>query len=156
MEYFDIPYYIVKRVMKENLWSENYTLRVVEEYKKFIYLTTQMNAAPSFEIDQVWHAHMLFSKDYEKMEKIIDKRIYHQPNTEETVNTSGKDDYLETKLAYMEKFNRHPPIDIWTTWKKSNYVHLDLTTHWVTPEGDWKALVKILFKYLKSKIYEFI
>ena len=155
MRYSDIeiPKYIVERVAKENLWSDFFTFCVVEEYKKFLYLASITNVAPSFEIDQVWHAHMLFSKDYEKTEKLLGKRIHHQPNIE---GQSGKDEYKNTFHIYWDTFGYNPPRKIWTTWKNYNHAYIDLNSHWVTPEGDWKSLVKILYKHFKNKIYGLI
>ena len=143
---------LLQRVMKENLWSKEYTLRVIEEYKKFIFLATQENVAPSFPIDQVWHAHILFSKDYEKMCNLIGKYIHHQPTEKKSINGKTKDEYLETKKTY-NKFFGEPPSDIWTNFKPSHYIYVDLNSHWIIPEGDIKVIFKVLINYLKSKTY---
>lgn len=139
-----------ERLMKENLWSKEFTLRVIEEYKKFVYLSRIQPVAPSYEIDQVWHTHLLFTKDYKKMcDEVLGVLLHHNPIEKKEVRTTGKDQYQETKRLYKEIFNATPPADIWTDWKKTNYSYIDLENHWVIPVGDWKSLLKLLIKQLK-------
>jgi hypothetical protein len=147
--------YFVERLMKENLWTQEYTIRVINEYQKFIYLSTIQSVAPSFPIDQVWHTHILFSEDYTKMCDIIGTYIHHKPNIEtNAVSISTKDDYIETLKLYREIFKEDPPLDIWTKFNKnSKYIYIDLNQHWIIPAGDWKALIKLFFKYIKTKLY---
>jgi len=141
----------IERIMKENLWSRDYTLRVIEEYKKFVYLATIQNVAPSYEVDQIWHTHLLFTMDYKKMcQEVLKVELHHKPTDKTEVKTIGKDQYQETKKLYTKVFGYHPPSDIWTNWKDSQYTHIDLKTHWVIPVGDWKALFKLLIKQIKN------
>lgn len=133
----------IERVMKENMWSRSYTLEVIEEYKKFIYLGTYKNVAPSFPIDQVWHTHMLFSEDYQKMCIQIGFFFHHRPNRKNG-EKSDKDDYQETKERYHKTFGYKPPKHIWTDFHDSHYVYLDLHQHWVVPVGDKEALKFLL------------
>jgi hypothetical protein len=140
----------IERLMKENLWAKEYTLRVIEEYKKFVYLATLQEVAPSYEVDQVWHTHLLFTKDYKKMcKETLGVELHHNPIEKTAVRTTGKDQYQETKRLYQKVFGYEPPADIWTTWKKTSYTYIDLESHWVVPVGDWKALFKLLIKQIK-------
>ena len=56
----------VRRLAKENLWTEPYAERVIEEYRRFCYLAVQAGhpVVPSDEVDQVWHLHLGYSRDY--------------------------------------------------------------------------------------------
>lgn len=140
----------IERMMKENLWSKDYTIRVIEEYKKFVYLATIQEVSPSYEIDQVWHTHIIFTKDYKKMcQETLGIELHHNPIDTKSVRTNGKDQYQETKRLYQKVFGYTPPADIWTIWKKTNNAFIDLETHWVVPIGDWKALFKLLIKQIK-------
>lgn len=92
-----------ERLMKENLWSKEFTLRVIEEYKKFVYLSRIQNVAPSYEIDQVWHTHLLFTKDYKKMcDEVLGVILHHNPTEKKEIRTIGKDRYQETKQHLYE------------------------------------------------------
>lgn len=141
----------VERIMKENMWSKDYTLRVIDEYKKFLYIGSIQSVSPSFEIDQVWHTHILFTKDYEKMCKALMNRFFHHNPIDKTDSVSvSTDRYAETKEKYKELFGYEPPSDIWTPWKETHYIYVDLNKHWVIPANDWKALVKLLLTYFKN------
>lgn len=138
----------VERVMKENLWDKIYTLRVIEEYKKFIELGSIQSVAPSREIDQVWHAHLLYSKDYDKMCDRLGFFFHHNPTPKELVKTIGKDAYVETIKLYRKVFQYDPPADIWTRWKDKHYAYVDVTDNWVIPKKDWKLQCRLLWRTL--------
>src|SRR5688572_19587710 len=48
------------RLARENGWSREYTERVMEEYKCFLFLaaTVDFPVTPSEPIDQAWHLHL--------------------------------------------------------------------------------------------------
>ena len=56
-------YTFTMRLEIENNWDIEYTLRVIEEYKKFMFLscTAKHRVCPSDEVDQVWHLHLLYT-----------------------------------------------------------------------------------------------
>lgn len=139
------------RVMKENLWSRPYTLRVIEEYKKFLFLASIDYVSPSYEIDQIWHTHLLFTQDYKKMcDKYLGKFLHHDPIETKLTKTVGKDQYIKTKELYFKTFGYNPPADIWTNWRDTHYSYIDLKRHWVLPVGNWRGLIKILIKHITN------
>jgi hypothetical protein len=141
----------IERLMKENLWTKAYTLRVIDEYKKFLCLASCTEVSPSYQIDQVWHTHILFTKDYKKVcDEVIGGFLHHNPIEKSLTKTVGKDQYIKTKELYLKIFGYEPPADIWTNWRDSNYVYIDLKRHWVLPVGNWRGLIKILFKYITN------
>lgn len=144
----------IERLMKENSWTRPFTQRVIDEYKKFIFMAIKHRVAPSYEIDQVWHTHILFTKEYQAMcDTFVGTFLHHNPTDTKHVRTIGKDEYMATKEAYRWTFGQEPPNDIWTNWKKSHYVYINLFNNWVIPHGDWKTLIKTLIKTLKSKLW---
>ncbi len=54
------------RLARENDWSLEFTAQAIIEYKKFCYLamTAPHEVTPSDEVDQVWHLHLLYTRDY--------------------------------------------------------------------------------------------
>ena len=138
----------IERVMRENIWDREYTLRVIEEYKKFVFLGTFRSVSPSQPIDQVWHTHLLFSKDYEDMCRLIGMKFHHNPTKSSEKITRTRDPYLDTKDFYKEFFGYYPPEDIWTDWKHTNYVYIDLNTNWVVSNKNYRLLLKLLIKTL--------
>lgn len=87
-----------QRLARENNWSENYTKRVILEYKKFIYLCciTDHQITPSDSVDQVWHLHLTYTHSYwnELCQKTLGRNLHHHP----------------TKGGTMEKKNSHHVI----------------------------------------------
>lgn len=145
----------ITKLQKQNLWSYKYTFRVINEYVKFIHLGLKQEVSPSYEIDQVWHMHILYTKDYHNMCKSLGIDYFHHNPIDKKIPNS-KDNYSETLELYKSTFQTNPPLDIWTKWKPTNYVFIDLKQHWVTPVNDWKALLKILFKFINSEFIKLI
>lgn len=142
----------IKRIQEENLWDDEYTIRVIDEYIKFLTMAKDKHVCPSYEIDQVWHTHMLYSKDYTALTTVIvGYYLHHDPTPSEEKNNPNRiDPYNDTLSYYVEAFGYYPPRDIWTHWTNRKNAYIDLNSHWVIPAGDWKALVKLFFKYIKS------
>ena len=55
-----------RRLARENDWSLYFAKRVIIEYKRFCYLAMRAGhpVAPSDEVDQAWHLHLLYSVGY--------------------------------------------------------------------------------------------
>ena len=73
-----------KRLSFENNWNESKTFALILEYKKFIFLCTVANpCSPSKEVDQVWHLHLLYCKNYweDLCENIVKRRLNHNPSS---------------------------------------------------------------------------
>lgn len=154
------PEGILERVAKQNLWSEDYTRRVGEEYLKFMYMAIRHHVVPSLEVDEIWHAHLLFSRHYNTFcNQVLFKNIHHGPS----ITTSAKVDdvaiYENTKRLYFMYFSKEVPEDIWPSsevrFRNVHFTNIDLLTHWVFPAGDWKACIKVLLKhvFLKFKLW---
>lgn len=52
-----------KRLARDNGWTHAYARRVVEEYKKFVFLAICAGhpVTPSDQVDQAWHLHLTLS-----------------------------------------------------------------------------------------------
>jgi len=119
------------RLCRENGWSESYTDRVIEEYKKFIYLaaTSQYPVTPSEDIDEVWHLHLCYTQSYwnELCGQILTRPLHHDPTKGgEAESEKYKSQYTKTLEFYKETFNEIPPQDIWPEvelrFNSKNYV----------------------------------
>lgn len=55
-----------KRLARENGWSVGYSERVIDEYRKFVFLcmVSGHKCTPSDEVDQAWHLHMIYTESY--------------------------------------------------------------------------------------------
>ncbi len=147
------------RLAKENLWTLDYTKRVIEEYKRFIFLgVVDGPVTPSLDVDQCWHLHMIYTEDYWKnFCKILEKEFHHGP-TKGGLKEDEKfvDIYQKTKESYRNYFGE-PPHDIWpisaVRFRPVNFAFIDLNDHWVVPVRDIRATLKVLWKQIKNFLH---
>jgi uncharacterized protein (TIGR04222 family) len=132
------------RLAKENEWSRTFTRRAIEEYKKFAFLAVVADhpVSPSDAVDQVWHLHLTYTKNYWKQfcGEILGKPLHHNP-TEGGSHERDKfrDWYQKTLDSYCEFFDRKPPRDIWPLPEDKlshhpRFVRVDKSANWVVPK----------------------
>lgn len=106
------------RLARENAWSQAYTERVLEEYRRFLYLAcvTDHPVTPSDAMDQAWHLHLVYSRSYweDLCPHILQCNLHHEP----TQGGSDEADkfktwYENTLESYQQHFGAAPPADIW-------------------------------------------
>lgn len=100
-------------------WTVKQTLRVSEEYRKFLCLSLEGDGrvtSPSMNIDIIWHHHVLdTAKYYDDMHKIFGHMLHHFPY----LGVRGSEDrqilldgYEDTLQRYEERFGEVPK-DVW-------------------------------------------
>ncbi|MEX3014461.1 hypothetical protein [Gymnodinialimonas hymeniacidonis] len=108
--------YSVKLARAEG-WSAHFTARVIEEYRRFLYLTqvSDRQVTPSQIVDAAWHMHLTFTRDYweDLCPNVIGKPVHHQPCAGEEVMPRYRDQFAATKALYEAEFGEEPPADIW-------------------------------------------
>jgi len=100
---------LIDRVKKKTGWSQIKTEKNVAEYRKFLYLATiNDNVVPAKDVDEVWHEHLLFTRDYNAFcNNVLGKQIHHEPEVPNKPN-KFKDDYKKTGLSYQKEFGETP------------------------------------------------
>lgn len=98
-------------------WSVAFTARVIEEYRRFLYLTqvSDRQVTPSQIVDAAWHMHLTFTRDYweDLCPNVIGKAVHHQPCAGEEEMPRYRNQYAATKALYEAEFGMEPPADIW-------------------------------------------
>lgn len=98
-------------------WTDDYTARVIEEYRKFLYLSqiSESQITPSVPVDRAWHMHLTFTKSYweELCDGVIGRKLHHNPCASEAEMPLYRSQYEATKLLYRREFDTAPPEDIW-------------------------------------------
>ena len=106
------------RLARENGWRPAHAQRVLEEYKRFAFLaaTADTELTPSDAVDQAWHLHLTYTRDYWERfcPEVLGRPLHHG-------QTDGGDDerhrffaqYAETLRRYELAFGAPPPADIW-------------------------------------------
>jgi hypothetical protein len=71
------------RLAKETGWTYPHTQRVIEEYRRFVYLACVAGhpVSPADEVDEVWHLHLTYTESYwgRFCPQVIDRPLHHQP-----------------------------------------------------------------------------
>src|SRR4051794_37448027 len=54
------------RLAQENAWSPEFACRVIEEYRRFLYLagSSTQRVVPSAVVDKAWHLHLIYTRSY--------------------------------------------------------------------------------------------
>jgi hypothetical protein len=129
-----------QRLARENGWSKAYALRVVEEYKRFLFLCCISNSGvtPSDPVDQTWHLHLTYTRSYwiDLCKHTLGQDIHHNPTkggSSEAEKFNGF--YTTTHTLYKEKFGIPPPPDIWqdhhSRFTDIHFRRVNLKRHWI-------------------------
>lgn len=106
------------RLARENGWTPNYTARVIEEYKRFIFLAvvSRHPVTPSDQVDQVWHLHLTYTRSYwdRLCGQVLGRPLHHGPTRGGGAEAQKFDRwYTNTLESYTRLFGDEPPNDIW-------------------------------------------
>lgn len=106
------------RLARENAWSAAQAERVLEEYRRFCFLavTTGHPVTPSDAVDQAWHLHLTYTRDYWERfcPEVLGRPLHHGP----TAGGAGERNrffaqYADTLASYAQAFGAAPPADLW-------------------------------------------
>lgn len=100
-------------------WSQAFTARVIEEYRRFLYLTqiSPRQVTPSHIVDAAWHVHLTYTRDYWDVlcPHVIGAPVHHQPCAGEEEMPRYRLQFAATCALYEAEFGAEPPADIWGT-----------------------------------------
>ncbi|MCA8949831.1 MAG: TIGR04222 domain-containing membrane protein, partial [Planctomycetes bacterium] len=106
------------RLARDNSWSRRFAARVVEEYRRFTFLAVVAGhpVTPSDQVDQAWHLHLLYTRDYWQVfcAEVLGRELHHGPTAGGPAQGALFDEqYSRTRHSYLTWFGEHPPVDIW-------------------------------------------
>lgn len=120
------------RVMREQGWNSEYADEVATEYRRFWQLHLKhpdTYLVPSLSVDEIWHAHILFTQQYaDDCARVFGSFFHHFPNVddEDTPDASGpiapdtannqteNSDYANTLQLYEQEFGMKPN-NVWVS-----------------------------------------
>ena len=149
-----------QRLAKDNGWSLHYTDKVIEEYKKFVFLAVVAGhpVSPSDQVDQAWHLHLTYTRSYweEFCPKILQTSLHHEP-TRGGLSEKIKFDelYSKTLESYRQFFDQSPPLNIWPQPKDRfgrdlYFQRVNIKQNWVLKKIDCQPLFNTLFRQIKQ------
>jgi hypothetical protein len=106
------------RLARENRWSTDFARRVIDEYKRFCFLavTAGHELTPSDAVDQAWHLHLTYSRDYWERfcPAVLGVPLHHGPTAGGTAERDRYfEQYAQTLKSYEAAFGETPPADVW-------------------------------------------
>ena len=111
------------RLARENGWSATHADAVIHEYKRFCFLAVIAGhpVTPSDAVDQVWHLHLTYTRDYWERfcPEILGMPLHHGPTAGGTAELNRfYDQYAQTLASYEAVFGHCPPVSLWPSAAK--------------------------------------
>jgi hypothetical protein len=114
----DAEYPLSHRLADDQGWEQLFALRVLEEYRKFMFLimVTDHMCVPSKIVDEAWHLHLIYTRSYwyGLCKGVLGREVHHSPSKggkAEEDKFAGL--YERTLDSYEKYFGATPPADIW-------------------------------------------
>ncbi len=107
----------VDRLARDNGWSRPFAAQVFDEYLRFCFLAMTAGHAvtPSDEVDQAWHLHLTYSRDYwgRFCPEVLGAPLHHGPTAGGARERARyAEQYARTLRSYERVFGT-PPLAVW-------------------------------------------
>jgi uncharacterized protein (TIGR04222 family) len=143
----DVTFTFARRLARENGWTLSYAYRVIEEYRRFLFLamTAEHPVTPSEDVDQAWHLHMVYTVSYWKnlCEGVLGRPLHHGPTQGGKAEAAKHDDWYQSTLqSYAKFFGYEAPIEIWQPSEQrfdpnNRFQRINRKDHWVIRRPLW-------------------
>ncbi|MFB9995224.1 glycine-rich domain-containing protein [Deinococcus oregonensis] len=134
---YTFPTALIERLQTEHRWAPALTLRALEEYRRFLVLaaTGGIPVTPSRLVDEVWHLHLTFTRDYwERLTPLMPAPLHHEPASGQPGDAAHyANQYLNTLDLYAETFGTQPPADLWPDPRRKSAPTRPLPARWLMP-----------------------
>ena len=111
------------RLAKAAGWSKAKAAEVIEEYRRFIYLSQVApgRVTPSEPVDKAWHLHMTCTRDYwdRLCGRTLKAPLHHEPATGTADDARHIEQYEATLALYEQEFGIEPPRRVWPNTRAS-------------------------------------
>jgi hypothetical protein len=129
-----------RRLARENAWTHEQALAVIEEYRRFVFLAMVAGhpVTPSDEVDQVWHLHLCYTRSYwqDMCGDVLGRPLHHGP-TRGGAEEGRKygDWYRNTLESYEKHFGEKPATQWWpdadARFVRREWRRVDVADAWV-------------------------
>jgi hypothetical protein len=139
------------RLARENGWSHRFALRVVDEYRKFLFLASRAGhpVTPSDEVDQAWHLHLVYTESYwnDLCRDVLGKSLHHGPTKGGLKEGEKFSDWYDRTFASYERFFGHaPPDDVWPPselrFAPTTFLRVNTDQWWMVSRTGFKQSLK--------------
>jgi hypothetical protein len=145
-----------QRLARDHQWSLTYAQRVIEEYKKFLFLAIVADhpVTPSNAVDQAWHLHLTYTHSYwnDLCTQVLPRPLHHCPT--QGGQQQGElfwDCYSKTLDSYERFFGYGVPVDIWpdpaTRFRQAGqFWQVNSEDYWVIPKPSFAQSQRVFWK----------
>jgi uncharacterized protein (TIGR04222 family) len=106
-----------RRLARERGWTMAVARGAIEEYRRFCFLAAASAApvTPSEEVDEVWHLHLAYSRDYWDIwcATILRRKLHHDPTRGGAAELAHFRGQYAATLALYERWFGAPPELFW-------------------------------------------
>jgi hypothetical protein len=100
------------RLARENGWSADHTERVIEEYRRFCFLavTAPHQVTPSDAVDQAWHLHLTYTRDYWERfcPDVLGRALHHGPTAGAAPSRGASLNSMRRRCGVMKPCSARP------------------------------------------------
>ena len=95
-------------------WEREFCKGAAQEYRRFAFLalTSSEMITPSQVVDEVWHCHILHTRDYQEFARQCGRFLHHAPGMPNERDKFSSH-YDRTHEMYREVFGEAPPPQYW-------------------------------------------
>lgn len=157
----DVKLSFSQRLARENGFSESFARKIVQEYKKFLFLccVSEQAVTPSNFVDLAWHLHLTYTKSYwnDLCKNTLQQEIHHTPTEGgKSEKSKYKSCYEYTLDLYKTKFGKNPDFDIWEKTQNRfeiNFINVDRRNNWIIPKINLSKSFKVILGLIISSIF---
>lgn len=140
---------LARRLAREQGWTLFEARAAVEEYRRFCFLAVVegRHKTPSEAVDEVWHLHLIHSRDYWQVfcPQVLRCELHHGPTQGGRIEaTRYREQYAATLAAYERWFG--PPPKRWWPGHAERFANparwqrVDRSRYWVLPRPRLSSL----------------
>ena len=138
-----------RRLMREQGWTAAFARAAIEEYRRFHFLICVQSEplTPSVAVDQVWHLHMTYSRDYwgRWCGDALRQPVHHEPTRGGRDQGIQFDRQYARTLATYETYFGTPPWDLWPPAVErfanaARWRWVDGSQHWIIAKPKLSSL----------------
>jgi hypothetical protein len=148
-----------QRLARDHQWSNDYSQRVIEEYKKFLFLAIAAGhpVTPSVAVDEAWHLHLTYTRSYwdELCGQVLGKPLHHHPTQGGQQQRQLFENCYAQTLESYQRFFGCPPDDIWpSSTRRFNPAEqirqINQQDYWLIPKSSLMSLRQILGRFSQN------
>ncbi len=105
----------INRLVKVHHWKNSLALKAVQQYRNYLFLKKKYGKTyslpPSYDIDEVWHAHILHTEDYYTFcKEVFGDFLHHHPHHGKNNSITDQEiaeGFKKTQELYYTEFGEY-------------------------------------------------